>query len=82
MPRPLPPGSPLPRAHRVLISLEKIQEAGGRGKIGPAAVLDLLRRAQIDVAEVINWSRDPQGRGFVIFYHGESPSHKATQFLA
>ena len=39
-----------------------------------SSIAALLRSAGVDVEEVCNWSKAPDGLGYFIFYYGEAAS--------
>lgn len=71
-----------PKAEKVLISMRRVKE-------GPPppwtawnfdSILALLRSVGIDVEQIVNWTRAPNGTGFLIYYRGESIT-EAKQLL-
>lgn len=73
------PKTKIPKAESILVSLNKVK--GGppppHARWNFESLCALLRGAKIDVERVVNWTKAPNGAGYIIYFHGEAPTELA-----
>ena len=73
----------MPKPSRIFVSMSKVHDGPPKPheKWNFISIRDLLRSAKVEVEEVINWTKAPDGLGYYIYYYGALPSEQAQRML-